>query len=64
MRGTYWYQTSRVTHIVPEPLAVQIVTAIGNYYQTTGRFPQHIFVYRGGISEGEFVAVGLLFTYD
>jgi Piwi domain len=57
MRGTYWYQESRVTHIVPEPLVQQIATAIENYRHTTNESPKHIIVYRGGVSEGEFAAV-------
>jgi len=57
MRGTYWYQESRVTHIVPEPLVQQVVTAIENYQRADRHPPKHIFVYRGGVSEGEYAAV-------
>jgi len=60
MRGTYWYQESRVTHIVPEPLVMHVVMAIEDYQKETDHFPQHIFVYRGGVSEGEFAAVSPL----
>jgi len=33
------------------------VTALNNYHQERKQFPQHIFVFRGGVSEGEYQAV-------
>uniref|UniRef100_A0A915E2V3 Uncharacterized protein n=1 Tax=Ditylenchus dipsaci TaxID=166011 RepID=A0A915E2V3_9BILA len=52
MRGTYWCQKSRVTHI--HQLAANVKEAMMNYYAQVNRFPQHLMVFRGGVSEGEY----------
>jgi hypothetical protein len=57
MRGTYWYQESRVTHIQTEQLSAQLQVALKNYRENIKSFPKHIFVFRGGVSEGEYQTV-------
>uniref|UniRef100_A0A915EWM8 Piwi domain-containing protein n=1 Tax=Ditylenchus dipsaci TaxID=166011 RepID=A0A915EWM8_9BILA len=52
MRGTYWCQQSRVTHI--QQLADNIKEALNVYASQMNRYPQHLVVYRGGVSEGEY----------
>uniref|UniRef100_A0A915DWN8 Piwi domain-containing protein n=1 Tax=Ditylenchus dipsaci TaxID=166011 RepID=A0A915DWN8_9BILA len=52
MRGTYLLQESRVTYI--QTLKDTIKMALYNFADERERFPTHMFVYRGGVSEGEY----------
>lgn len=57
IRGTYWCQTPK-EHII-ERLADKVTDAMTNYSTyNNGNFPQHIIVYRSGVSEGEYAKVG------
>jgi eukaryotic translation initiation factor 2C len=57
MRGSYWYQEPRLTYVGRPPLAGRIEVALASYHAKAKRFPHHVFVYRAGVSEGEFAAV-------
>lgn len=57
--GNWWYQQSRCAHI--KNLQPYVVRALSQYYNLTNVYPRQIFVYRGGVSEGEYCIVSLIF---
>ncbi|KAI1727543.1 piwi domain-containing protein [Ditylenchus destructor] len=57
MRGTYWAQQPRETSILPTQLVTSLESALETYFKEVGNFPQHIMVFRGGVSEGEYQKV-------
>jgi hypothetical protein len=62
MRGTYWMQQARTTTMREQsvqPLIDNIRKAIMLYESQNDHFPDHIIVFRGGASEGEFKRVSL-----
>jgi hypothetical protein len=65
MRGTYWMQQARtatMTERAVMPLIENIRLTLMFYEsQNNGKFPEHIIVFRGGASEGEFEKVCFLF---
>jgi hypothetical protein len=65
MRGTYWMQQARTTtmsdHHV-QPLIRNVKNALIGYQAQNGDFPNHIIVFRGGASEGEFKRVSQQFV--
>jgi hypothetical protein len=61
MRGTYWCQQTRQTTMVADhqrPFIEHIKEALSLYIATNDQFPEHLIVFRAGISEGEFQRVG------
>ncbi|KAI1692656.1 nuclear RNAi defective-3 protein-like [Ditylenchus destructor] len=54
MRGTYWAQQPRETSILQTQLVTNLVSALQAYNNEVRKFPQHIMVFRGGVSEGEY----------
>jgi hypothetical protein len=63
MRGTYWMQQARTTTMAEhsvEPLIEKIKDAMILYQSENDHFPDHIIVFRGGASEGEFKRVSVL----
>jgi len=52
MMGTYWMQQTRLTYI--ENMREEIKSAIRNYSKHAKSSPQHLIVFRGGVSEGEY----------
>jgi predicted nucleic-acid-binding protein len=64
MRGTYWMQQTRTTVMKEQfvaPLIDNIRQAIMMYQAENDNFPDHIIVFRGGASEGEFKRVSQCF---
>lgn len=55
MLGTYWMQNVRVAYV--ENLKSTVVVALKNYKISVKTYPQHVVVFRGGLSEGEFAIV-------
>jgi hypothetical protein len=63
MRGTYWMQQARTTTMTDysvQPLVENIRNAMMLYQSENDHFPDHIIVFRGGASEGEFKRVSFL----
>ncbi|KAI1719931.1 piwi domain-containing protein [Ditylenchus destructor] len=60
MRGTYWAQQPRETSILQTQLVTNLVSALQAYNNEVRKFPQHIMVFRGGVSEGEYQKVATL----
>ncbi|KAL7080707.1 hypothetical protein ACQ4LE_000492 [Meloidogyne hapla] len=63
LRGTYWFQQARTTIMKAEQMR-PLVDAVKNalyIYETANndQFPDHLIVFRGGASEGEFKKVSL-----
>uniref|UniRef100_A0A915NCN5 Uncharacterized protein n=1 Tax=Meloidogyne javanica TaxID=6303 RepID=A0A915NCN5_MELJA len=61
LRGTYWFQQARTTIMKEEqmrPLVDAVKNALYIYETENGdQFPEHLIVFRGGASEGEFKKV-------
>uniref|UniRef100_A0A914ERZ2 Piwi domain-containing protein n=1 Tax=Acrobeloides nanus TaxID=290746 RepID=A0A914ERZ2_9BILA len=58
IRGTYWCQKPRLT--IVDRLADKVAEALEIYHnvpQNKGNYPNHIVVFRGGISEGDYAKV-------
>ena len=67
LRGTYWFQQARTTIMRSEQMR-PFVDAIKNalyVYETLNndQFPEHLIIFRGGASEGEFKRVCLKSKY-
>ncbi|KAL3102238.1 hypothetical protein niasHS_003647 [Heterodera schachtii] len=58
LNGTYWMQQPRVTTVqMAAPMVSAIKEALLTFNVQNGFFPEHIFVFRGGASEGEYKKV-------
>jgi hypothetical protein len=60
MRGSYFYQTPRLTIANDRqcrPLINNIKKALLQYHEENGAYPEEIWVYRGGASDGDFKKV-------
>src|SRR4051794_3894387 len=55
MLGTYWAQSPRArlqeVHMHAPQLHNALKQSLEKFAATTGKFPEHLFVYRGGVSE-------------
>jgi hypothetical protein len=63
MAGTYWMQPARQATILGgehqrRPFIDNIKTALRKYEARNDTFPEHLIIFRGGASEGEFKKVG------
>lgn len=61
VRGDYWMQEPRLARI--DNLAEHAEKAIKEFKESTGKPPQDIVVFRGGVSDGEFAKVGNFFLF-
>lgn len=58
LNGTYWMQQPRVATVKQaEPMINAVKQALINYKTNSGHFPEHVFVFRAGASEGEYKKV-------
>uniref|UniRef100_A0A914H5X1 Piwi domain-containing protein n=1 Tax=Globodera rostochiensis TaxID=31243 RepID=A0A914H5X1_GLORO len=58
LNGTYWMQQPRVTTVkMTAPMVNAVKEALMTFNGLNGHFPQHIFVFRAGASEGEYKKV-------
>ncbi|KAL3088023.1 hypothetical protein niasHS_009309 [Heterodera schachtii] len=58
LNGTYWMQQPRVTTVkTSAPMVNAIKQALLAFFDQNGFFPEHIFVFRAGASEGEYKKV-------
>uniref|UniRef100_A0A914I7V1 Piwi domain-containing protein n=1 Tax=Globodera rostochiensis TaxID=31243 RepID=A0A914I7V1_GLORO len=58
LNGTYWMQQPRVTTVqMAAPMVNAVKEALMTFNGLNGCFPEHIFVFRAGASEGEYKKV-------
>ncbi|KAL3114903.1 hypothetical protein niasHT_011339 [Heterodera trifolii] len=58
MHGTYWMQQPRVATVqMASPMVSAVKEALMSFNAKNGFFPEHIFVFRAGASEGEYKKV-------
>lgn len=58
LNGTYWMQQPRVTTVqMAAPMVRAVKDALMRYHSQNGYFPEHVFMYRSGASEGEYKKV-------
>jgi hypothetical protein len=58
LRGTFWYQETRREKVV-SGLEERVVQALRQFHAKTGRLPKHLVFYRDGVSEGQYLMVGV-----
>uniref|UniRef100_A0A183C8T7 Piwi domain-containing protein n=1 Tax=Globodera pallida TaxID=36090 RepID=A0A183C8T7_GLOPA len=57
LNGTYWMQQPRETTMMATPMVNAAKEALMTFDGLNGCFPEHIFVFRGGASDGEYKKV-------